>query len=67
MNEVQLADDVRSQAKLTDLLIGGGLALSTAGTILWFQQADAEPQTDSSETSLKGHHWDTTGAWSPQK
>jgi hypothetical protein len=43
--EVGLADDVRSNALLTDVLIGGGIAIAATGAILWFLSDEPGPAT----------------------
>ena len=39
--EVDLADDVKSQALTTDILLGAGLAVAATGVVLWLLDGDA--------------------------
>lgn len=66
LEEAGFADDVRSKAQLTDILLGCGLALSSAGTYLWLQD-DAKPKGNSAQLNEKAKgHWDTSNVWSPK-
>lgn len=65
LKEASFADDVRSKAQLTDILLGCGIALSSAGTYLWLQE-DSKPNGGSARLNTKAkRHWDTSTVWSP--
>ena len=66
-DEVSFADDVRSKAQLTDVLLGCGLALSGAGTYLWLQDATEQRPTSARLDEKPKRKWDTSNVWSPKK
>jgi hypothetical protein len=66
LDEVGFADDVRSKAQLTDILLGCGIALSSAGTYLWLQE-DSKPKGNAAGLNEKAKgYWDTSNVWSPK-
>jgi tetratricopeptide (TPR) repeat protein len=67
LDEVNFADDVRSKAKLTDILLGCGIALSSAGTYLWLQDKPSTPSSSAKINDPPRQQWDANTAWSPAK
>lgn len=45
--EVDLADDVRSNALMTDILVGAGVAVAATGVVLWLLDDDTDAPTAS--------------------
>ena len=66
-DELGYAEDVRSKAQLTDILLGCGIALSSAGTYLWLQDKSTAPARSAKLTPPANRQWDANTAWSPAK
>ncbi|MGB0645683.1 MAG: PEGA domain-containing protein [Bradymonadia bacterium] len=65
--EVTYADEVREKAQLTDILIGSGVALSAAGTYLYFtSDRDDDEETKQADT-WKYRKADEVRTWSRGK
>lgn len=67
LDEVTFAEDVRSKAQLTDILMGCGIALSSAGTYLWLQDEPTAPPPSALLDKKARRHWDVSNVWSQTK